>query len=223
MQINEKKICFILCVNNERLWEECELYLTRLIVPKGYTIDVLTVHDASSMTSGYNEAMISTDAKYKVYMHQDVFITDIHFLEELIEIFELNDAIGMVGIVGVNNMPQDGVMWHGERVSALYGMVNATEDDKYIKATSDNIAIVEAVDGLMIATQYDIEWREDLFKDWDFYDASQSFEFRKKGYMIAVPLFNKAICVHDDGYVLDLSNYEKNRKLFVEEYREMLE
>ena len=29
---------------------------------------------------------------------------------------------------------------------------------------------VEGVDGLLMATQYDIPWREDLFDGWDFYD-----------------------------------------------------
>ena len=64
---------------------------------------------------------------------------------------------------------------------------------------------VEAIDGLLIATQYDFPWREDLFKEFDFYDASQSMEFIRKGYKVVVPIFHKPVCVHDDGLILSLT------------------
>lgn len=38
---------------------------------------------------------------------------------------------------------------------------------------------VDAVDGLLMMTQYDLPWRDDLFSDFDFYDVSQAFEFRR--------------------------------------------
>lgn len=40
---------------------------------------------------------------------------------------------------------------------------------------------VTAIDGMFMATQYDISWREDLFDGWDFYDISQSCEFTRGG------------------------------------------
>ena len=49
---------------------------------------------------------------------------------------------------------------------------------------------VEAVDGLFIATQYDVKWREDIFDGWDFYDISQSEEFHRAGYKVVVPYIN---------------------------------
>ena len=36
------------------------------------------------MTSGYNNAMKKTDAKYKVYLHQDVFILNHNFLMDIL-------------------------------------------------------------------------------------------------------------------------------------------
>ena len=98
---NEKKICFIACVNNEVFWQECLLYIDQLVIPKGYEVDVLAVWDARSIAAGYNEGMQATDAKYKIYLHQDTFITDKYFLQELIDIFAIDKKIGMVGMVGV--------------------------------------------------------------------------------------------------------------------------
>lgn len=76
---------------------------------------------------------------------------------------------------------------------------------------------MEAVDGLLIATQYDIPWREDLFTQWDFYDVSQSFEFRRKGYRVVVPDMERPWCIHDDGF-MKVVNYEKERLKFLAEY-----
>ena len=39
----------------------------------------------------------------------------------------------------------------------------------------------------MIATQYDIPWREDIFDNWHLYDTSHCFEMRRIGYKTAVP------------------------------------
>ena len=94
--MNDKKICFIMCVNNEDYMEEQVAYLNHLQVPEGYEIDVLNVYGATSMTSGYNEAMHASDAKYKVYLHQDTFIINPNFIADLLEIFE-EEQIGLVG------------------------------------------------------------------------------------------------------------------------------
>ena len=68
--MNNNQIAFIMCTNDEQYCEECIRYINDLKIPDGYEIDIITVKDAPSMTSGYNAAMNSSDAKYKVYMHQ---------------------------------------------------------------------------------------------------------------------------------------------------------
>ena len=72
-----------------------------------------------------------------------------------------------------------------------------------------------------MATQYDIPWREDIFTGWDFYDVSQSFEFRKAGYNVIVPPMTTPWCFHDEG-VIELSSYYKTRDIFMKEYKTML-
>ncbi len=225
MKANDKKICFIACVNNSQIWEECLMYLNRLIIPDGFEVDILSIMDAKSMTSGYNEGMMATDAKYKIYIHQDTFITDIFFLQELIDVFLLDERIGMVGMVGALNMPPDGIMWNGERVFSIYCKYNLDIErcKEYTRPTRENVIVVDAIDGLLMATQYDLKWREDLFTEWDFYDASQSLEYKKKGYYVVVPKLDKPMCVHDDGVILHLDRYEDNRVKFVETYGNMLQ
>ena len=213
---NEKKICFIMCVNDAMYEEEALRFIRQLDVPEGYCIDQLSVYEAESMAAGYNEAMHSTDAKYKVYMHQDVFIVNKHFLYDLLAVFA-DESIGALGMVGASRLPEDGIMWHGDRVGRLYTCNINEAGDGAIRTRKRPVEDVEAVDGLLFATQYDIIWREDLFQGWDFYDVSQSMEFLKKGYRVVVPYQEEPWCLHDDGS-MDLDQYERWRTVFLREY-----
>ena len=65
------------------------------------------------MTSGYNSAMTETDARYKIYMHQDVYIINKYFLLNIIDIFNKDDSIGMIGMIGSIHIPPSAVMWLG--------------------------------------------------------------------------------------------------------------
>ena len=218
---NNKKICFVICTNNELYLEEAIHYVYGLCVPEGYEIEILSTADARSMTSGYNEIMNYTDAKYKIYIHQDVMIIDKDILFKLLEIFE-DESIGMIGVVGSPKLPDNGIMWNGDRIGAVYTSNVFCSDMKILGYANNDYEEVEAIDGLFMATQYDIPWREDLFKHWDFYDISQSFEFRKAGYKVVVPKIDKPWVIHDDGLSVLKNSYYEDRLLFLKEYQEMM-
>ncbi len=211
-----KKICFIMCVNDWNYANEAIYFIQRLIVPEGYTIDVMTIEDASSMTSGYNEAMRNSDAKYKVYLHQDVMIVERKFIEYILSCFE-NKTIGMLGMAGTPLLDDSRVMWNCKRVGRIYSGNVYGMKDWLIGEVSGDYEKVEAIDGLLMVTQYDIPWREDVFKHWDFYDVSQSFEFRKAGHDVVVPHMDKPWCIHDDGF-MNLKYYYEERDKFIREY-----
>lgn len=223
--MNEKKICFVLCVNQEVFFEECYQYLERLIVPEGYEVEVMAVRDAVSMTSAYNEVMRTTDAKYKVFMHQDVFIVNRYLIEDILTIFAQDEQIGMIGMVGTVKMPEDGVMWHGPRCGNIYGSNRAYEGipigEYRYDVEKDGFDEVEAIDGLLMAVNGDIPWREDLFDGWDFYDVSQSFEYRKHHKKVVVPRQRRPWCVHNDG-IMSLWNYDRYREIFLQHYKEYM-
>ena len=225
--MKENEICFILCTNDRLYAEECMYYIRHLIIPEGYTIDILTVEDAKSMTSGYNEAMRYSQAKYKVYLHHDTFIVNPHFIRDMLDVFRKDPEIGMLGMVGAPTMPINGIMWETARAGMLYQRMVDAINYREMKLTNqtgggstrsnDVYWEVEAIDGFLMATQYDIPWREDLFDKWDFYDASQSMEFIRHGYKVVVPKMKEPWCLHDCGYV-SFDNYEEERKKYVQEY-----
>lgn len=217
----QEKICFITCCNNEDEYTEMSAWIGRLWTPEGITVESVKINEAQSMCSGYNEAMKGSDARYKVYLHQDVRILNPYFIFDLVDIFEKDQEIGLVGMMGAEDVPESGVMWKSKR----YGAVVSTEfNEDSIAGTIHECSIYELgdfraamVDGLLMATQYDIPWREDLFKEWDFYDASQSLEFAKREYEIVVPHQEVAWCLHDFGHI-KWSGYERDRQIFADTY-----
>lgn len=225
--MNNHKFAFIICTNNPIYLDECLHYLNHLEIPPGYDIDVLTITEAKCMTSGYNEGMTSTDAKYKIYMHQDVFIINQHFLYDILTIFQSDASIGMIGMVGYPYISPTGFMWHEYRIGSvpMYGHGDGyphADCHTYRYSLNDGINDAALIDGLMMITSQDLPWNEEYLHDWDFYDAFQSINFLRNGYRIVVPVQTLPWFIHDDGLFLSMWNYEKYRKLFMKKYARYL-
>ena len=213
-----EKICFIICANNGLLLNECLIYIDQLVVPDGIEKEVITIKNAISMTAGYNEAMNASDAKYKVYLHQDTFIVNRNFIDNVISLFNNDSNIGMLGMVGSERLPADAIMWNATRVGDFYGYDSADDlAKKSIRRVESSYREVQVVDGFLMVTQYDIPWRDDILRGWDFYDVSQCLEFEKTGYKVVVPSQNPAWAIHKCGNP-SLWNYEDSRQVVVKEY-----
>lgn len=216
--MNNKKISFLTCVNNEETYKECLSYIEKLKVPSGYEVEIKSKRNAQSLTATYNELMESTDAKYKVYLHQDTFIINENFIEDILNIFKQNEDLGMLGVIGSKDMPSSGVWWHTNdiigKVYAIYSPPMITQGDRN---PDDYIEDVLVIDGLIMITQYDLKWRSDIFNGWHFYDLSQCFEFIRNGYRVAVPRQENIWCIHACG-TPNMSNYDLYRLKFIETY-----
>lgn len=218
--MDRQKVCFILCANDEFLAEECLLYIRQLKVPEGFAIDTKVVYGAKSMAAGYNKAMQESDAKYKVYLHQDVLLIYRKFLLEILSLFISHPQVGMLGAVGNASLAPDGWAWSDgmhRRIGRLYVDLIYKKDDCIFSKIQGEYQEAVVLDGLLIATQYDLPWREDLFHGWDFYDCSQSLEFWKAGYQVVVPHMDESWCLHDND-ILNMDHYEKWRTVFEREY-----
>lgn len=221
---DKHKICFIICANDELQLQECVMYLSLLHIPEGYQTDLVVIKGAESMTAGYNEGMAASDAKYKIYLHQDTFIVEPLFLDKLIRLFRREPGIGMAGIIGAEHLSRDGVMWHEKRCGNFYRLDELIQDGfgNIIEHQKRGYREVEVIDGLLMATQYDLPWREDVFRGWDYYDVSQCVEFRRAGYKIVVPAQKENWVIHACG-APSFWHYNDNRELLLKEYPEIEE
>ena len=177
------------------------------------------MHDAPSMAAGYNRAMRESDAKYKIYLHQDVWIIEPSFLVRLTHIFSCNPQAGIAGVVGSRNVPPSGIWWEGELIGGVIDsqtgtlQANLHQQQAYMHRPVQ----VMLLDGLILATQYDLTWREDLFDKWHFYDVSQCMEFYRRKLAALVLPQSCPWCIHWCGLNPRIG-FEEERKKFVMEY-----
>lgn len=216
-QLDENKICFIACVNDAAQYDEALASWKRLRVPPGMTVESLVVSEAASMTEGYQQAMEGSDAKYKIYLHQDVWITDADFLVTLVREFRQHQEYGLAGAVGVRRMPGNGIWWEGKKLGSIRDQLTGELRDYRYQVDPVHSQQAAAVDGLLLATQYDVPWRTDLFAGWHFYDLSQAYEFRRLGFQTVVLPQSGPLCTH---YSVkpSVEGFEEDRQRFVQEY-----
>ena len=172
------------------------------------------------MCAGYNEGLRRSDAKYKVYLHQDTLVVNKQLVRDLKALF-VDESIGAVGVIGCRNLPRSGIWWDGMRT---YGRVlHACEPESVV----DSVGMqpegaymeVEAVDGLFIAMQYDIPWREELFTGWHLYDTSICKEVQRSGKRVVVPNQTEEFwCIHCPKEKPLASDYRGYQKTFLKEY-----
>jgi len=219
--LNDKKIAFITCVNSDWWYSECLLYLKHLKIPENMTAEFIDVRNAASMASGYNRAMKNSDAKYKIYLHQDTLVVNKNLIADLLKIFNSDKKIGVIGMIGCMNLPSTGVWWDGMRI---YGRVlHACEPESVVDSHCDepegDYQEVESVDGFFLATQYDLNWREDLFDGWHLYDTSLCKEMSRAGYKVAIPNQEKDFwCIHCPKEKPLDPKYRRYQKIFLREY-----
>ncbi|SFA97046.1 glycosyltransferase [Clostridium frigidicarnis] len=215
--VDSNKIAFIFCINNNEKFNIATDYIKRLESCNEFSIDIIAVENASSIAEGYNLAMNSTNAKYKVYLHQDVWILNKKFISDVLRIFIDNESLGLLGCAGTNKIPTNGIWWEG----LCYGKVFDSHTGSMSLLSFNNFEgeykKVQAIDGLILITSKDVEWREDVFKGWHFYDISQCMEFYRKNYDVGVLNQFNPWFVHDCGKV-SLDGYEEYNKIFIEEY-----
>lgn len=216
---NENKISFITCLNDVAQYEESVRYIRSLYVPDDFEVEIISIHDAQGLAEGYNRAMNQSDAKYKVYLLQDTFIINKNFIYDVVGLFSRHQELGMMGVVGAKKLPPSGLWWEA---AECYGRVYDTRSNinaQLLQDVQSEYEAVDVVDGLIIITQNDIPWREDLFRGRSMFDVAQSIEFRRRGLSVGIPYQEKPWCIHDS--LLD-KEVNDERLIFLEEYSEEL-
>lgn len=221
--MNNNKVAFIICVFNESQYNVCASCIDELEIPLGIKIDVISVRGSDSIAQAYNIGLNQTDAKYKVYLHSNTYIKNKSLIKDILDIFAINSQIGLMGVVGSKRLPPNGIWWNDVgKVGEVNILRNGTNEYYYkLNNIIEKYEIVDVVDGLIMATQIDIKWKEELFDGLYFYDISECMEFKKKGLQVVVPRQEKTWCIHEESTESDNKfeiEMEKYRKIFLEQY-----
>ena len=211
---DEKSIAIILWINDEEVGMKQEKYLSALHIPEGYTVELVEVTEAQFRTEAYEKGRRQTNAKYKVYLDVKTIMINEDILEDMLGVFKGDLSIGMLGLIGTEKIPTQGVCaWANKRIGKAIDK-HGKKFEKWIFET--DYKEVMAVDGFLIMTQYDLPWRIDLFKTEAFWDTAQCIEYRKAGYKVVVPNQKDFWCIADWA---ERKKYDKaSQEIFLDTY-----
>ncbi len=203
-------IAFVTLVNNETQYATCCRYLDALEIPSGYTVERVAVYGATSMAEGYQRAMESSTARYKLYVHQDSYLVHRGLLPELLHLFSTYPRLGMVGVVGATRLPSKAIWWlnnafntygrlreyfrPGGFPASLYLRRRVLHFSRFRSVVGD-YQPAAVVDGLFLATQYDLPWANSL-GGFELYDHVQALEFIKAGLEVGIARQEAIWCLH---------------------------
>jgi hypothetical protein len=161
------------------------------------------------MAEGYERAMEASTARYKIYVHQDVYLIHQWLLLELVTLFRTHSRLGMVGVVGntrlnasgpwVKNMRHvHGQLWEHYRPTgfpaSLFVKHRVLHSSRFRSVVGDYLPAV-GVDGVFMATQYDVPWMNPL-GGFELYEHVQAVEFIKAGLEVGIARQEAIWCLH---------------------------
>ena len=184
--MNEKKIAVIAQCDPSGV-SAIRPYIDALDIPNGYEVELIEVAPGGNVADTYQRAMEESDAKYKVYLSAGSILLRLNFFEEMLHVFAEDPMIGVMGLVGTKQLSTTGLLAESPFIQGR--LLYADDTAFHGGGIDDDSAMVDVmvVSGDLIATQYDIPWRRDLFHTDCFFAEAQCIEFRKRGYRTVVP------------------------------------
>ena len=210
--MNDKKIAVIAQCGEDGA-SAIRPYLDALDVPHGYEVELIEIYAEENTASVYQEAMRQSDAKYKVYLAPGSILIRLSFFADMLRLFEKDPSIGVIGLIGTPQLSTTGELAMSPHIM---GNVLYTDDTAFHgEPIEGEIVDVMAVSGYLIATQYDVPWRSDLFHEDSFWAEAQCIEFRRRGYRTVVPQQKEAWLIVEPR---EICCSEASRNAFLDTY-----
>ena len=202
--MNEKGIAILVWKRNEEHYANCIEGLRSLQYPAGYEVQVYTLTDQDTFTKQCSSVLAESDAKYKIYLSDEMRITALTFVQDMLNIFA-DGTIGMIGFFGSTELPLSANIMDAPH---KYGSVfmpadGALEEMRFGEGTADVIADVRAILPSLFVTQYDVPWDANYTGQYYAVQA-QCREFVRHGYRVVVPIVETPFC----GYQSEKISFE---------------
>jgi len=176
-----------------------------------------------SLAQVYNEILEESNTDIVILSHDDVYFEATGWYNKILKHFEKSD-FGIIGMAGSTSMPASGQWWENRK--KMVGIVNHEHEgkkweSKYSESFHNNIFETVIVDGLFMAIhkkRIKSNFIED-FKGFHFYDIPFCFENHLQGVKIGV-ITNIRVTHKSIGQTNE--QWEENRKLFAEKYKDSL-
>jgi glycosyltransferase involved in cell wall biosynthesis len=177
-----------------------------------------------SLTEVYNKILKDSKNDIVILCHDDIYFDSKNWGQKILNHFKRNSDYGVLGLAGSTQLPSSAKWW--EDFSKMRGIVNHEHEgkkweSKYSPSLGNQIDDAVLVDGLFIViNKNNIKqtFNEEI-KGFHFYDVDFSFrnfiDDVKIGVMYDVRVTHKSIGETNE-------QWEKNREVFAEKYKDML-
>lgn len=170
-----------------------------------------------SIFEAYNSGIVKSSNEILCFIHDDIEIITQNWGEILIEVFNKNKKIGLIGIAGAKSktkMPS--AWWDSSQQNLSMNIVQLFNDGRKVHWNKgfDNTTLEEvvAIDGVFMAAKKTngISFNSEL-KGFHNYDLNLSFEYLRNGYSVVVT--NKILLEHFSIGILDKSWCESSLQI----------
>ena len=192
--MNEKGIAILVWKRNEEHYANCIEGLRNLQYPAGCEVQVYTLTEQDVFTKQCNSVLAETDAKYKIYLSDEILITAPTFVQDMLNIFA-DRTIGMIGFFGSAEMPLSANIMDAPHKygSVLMPVSGALEEMRFGEGTAEAVADVRAILPSLFVTQYDVPWDANYTGQYYAVQA-QCRNFTRRGYRVVVPIVETPFC-----------------------------
>ena len=192
----EKRIAVLLHKSRERRYEICMESLRNMNWPDGYEAELFVITQDRPYAVQVNEIMTAADAKYKIYINDDLCLVHPQMIEEMLNLFQ-DDSIGMIGILGSTSLPVSGsVMDSPYKSGAVYIPSEKDLSELRFHETSE-AADVRFLLPSLFATQRDVPWDEAYEKQY-YAVLAYCRGMEESGVRIVVPHPQEIWCTYQE-------------------------
>lgn len=220
--MDEKKIAILVQKNQEQHYARCVESLNVLKYPAGYDMEVLPFAGEASYAKQINEILGQTDAKYKIFLSDDICLVSPDFLLQILEVFQ-DKSIGMVGFLGAQSMPISGNLMESAYKCGRVYMPQADDfaEMNFDATDRDEPSDVRCILPSLFAMQYDYRWDEN-FQTPYYAVLAQCQAAEQAGHRVVVPVLETPWCAYQkDGIAMGAGQADRER--FFQTYYPYLE
>lgn len=188
-RMKDHRIAIFVPEGEEEKVDACLASIRTLKVPAGYEIKLVRWQKGQqSLAETERQLVQESSAKYKIFLDSRVSFIAEDVLGSLLKIFRSNPEIGAIGICGSRcfSCEEDAL----SRVGGFFALDAGGTPREYAWPMQDENAdyeYVQHLNGMMIATQYDLPAQETGAQSWLGVNLLRSFDYTQFGYRLAVP------------------------------------
>lgn len=195
----------------------CADAIRTLEIPAGYKAEIITIEASSNTAVDRQRSMRCCQADYKIYLEDNALLLDEKFVYKVVETFQQDERIGLIGIAGTNIVPTNGIAIASQSIIGEF----VDQEGKRItgsRFSEGNAKDVKTVFGAVLATRYDFDWPEEYATSC-FCDTAYSLNIQRKGYRCAViPVSVATVWTGDKSISVD----NREQTSFLNQYAEDL-